>query len=199
MTAAKLRKKKGSRPRRRYVIIVDPSIAAMWGGDMPKCARCRKPAHPYMVRRPLWARAGMKPAGFLCIPCFEKRIGRPLERRDLHRDYTDVPANHWMHWRNGRLVVIDPRAAFQTVGRRIGEMHEILDRFEAGNIDSKTAKELVAPANFDKLKRVKGPRRCPTKLKKLSSRWRVDSRHGKVVQCGKAAPRCRSTTTGNSG
>jgi hypothetical protein len=46
--------------------------------------------HRYMVHNRVWAEAGMTPlGGWLCIPCFEDRLGRPLTPADL----ADVPLN----------------------------------------------------------------------------------------------------------
>lgn len=46
----------------------------------------------YMVTDEVWAAAGMEPAGgWLCIPCLEARLGRPLTGYDFP---ADIPLNH---------------------------------------------------------------------------------------------------------
>ncbi len=70
------------------------------GGAMPSkrrkrvlpsnaCVDCGQSAEYYMVHDELWERAGYGPDVMACIPCLEKRLGRPL-RRD---DFTPAPVN----------------------------------------------------------------------------------------------------------
>jgi hypothetical protein len=60
--------------------------------------RCRKPGthEQFIVKDEIWAAAGMKPGkrnpktrelvggGFLCVGCFEKRLGRRLSAADIN-------------------------------------------------------------------------------------------------------------------
>jgi len=76
-----------------------------------RCADCRieiAPKQPqpgtwhwYMVWDEIWAQAGMSADGFLCVPCLERRLGRPLRINDLadrpvnaRRDWADTPQLH---------------------------------------------------------------------------------------------------------
>ncbi|WP_040478854.1 hypothetical protein [Mariniradius saccharolyticus] len=58
----------------------------------PNCADCGKYARKkdefYMLKDELWQAHGVG-KGLLCIPCMERRLGRPLQPDDLQ----DVPAN----------------------------------------------------------------------------------------------------------
>lgn len=74
------------------------SICADCGVDTTPCTGKRGCRHKgrwqwYMVTKALWKRAGMKD-GFLCIPCLEARIGRPLKPRD----FTKWPVNDLNAW-----------------------------------------------------------------------------------------------------
>jgi hypothetical protein len=61
------------------------------------CGDCGVLVNVYMVRDDVWAAAGGvtgndwsgRRVRFLCIPCLQHRLGRPLTKADL----TDVPAN----------------------------------------------------------------------------------------------------------
>jgi len=54
------------------------------------CADCGGHGYGYMLRDSLWVLVNRGSRdGFLCLPCVERRLGRPL-RRD---DFTDVPIN----------------------------------------------------------------------------------------------------------
>ena len=43
----------------------------------------------YMLKDRLWKRINPSVDGMLCLPCAEKRLGRPLSRKD----FKDVPLN----------------------------------------------------------------------------------------------------------
>lgn len=48
------------------------------------CRDCRQKSDHYMVRDEVWAAARMAPLdGFLCVPCLERRLDRPLTCADL--------------------------------------------------------------------------------------------------------------------
>jgi hypothetical protein len=63
----------------------------------------------YMVTEAVWAAAGMRPAtikrynetdgDFLCVGCFEKRLGRTL----VPTDFADFPINEPSPWDTPRL------------------------------------------------------------------------------------------------
>ncbi len=57
----------------------------------------------YMVRDSVWKAAGMKgmDAGFLCIGCLERRLGRQLRPRDFK---PNVPINYPDPWDTPRLA-----------------------------------------------------------------------------------------------
>jgi hypothetical protein len=65
--------------RHRWPRCVDCHIALM-----PGTPPGRHDWQRYMVRDEVWAAAGMHPrGGWLCIPCLETRLDRPLVGRDL--------------------------------------------------------------------------------------------------------------------
>ena len=53
----------------------------------------------YMVKNVVWKAAGMA-AGFLCIGCLERRLGRTL----LPGDFTKAPINEERSWDTPRLA-----------------------------------------------------------------------------------------------
>jgi hypothetical protein len=55
---------------------------------------------------------------FLCIPCLEKRLGRPLQPDDLREDDAGSPINTWMSWRDGQLVLIPAHKAWAALRRQ---------------------------------------------------------------------------------
>jgi hypothetical protein len=58
------------------------------------CADCGQPGlfeQMFRVHDELWNRYALSPEVCLCLPCFEERMGRPLEKSDL---MTGVPANY---------------------------------------------------------------------------------------------------------
>lgn len=57
-----------------------------------------------MVRNDLW-RAVAGRARFLCVGCFQRRLGRSLRRADL----TDAPVNDPHPWDTPRLAAIKDR------------------------------------------------------------------------------------------
>jgi hypothetical protein len=80
-----------------------------------KCAVCHKDAAGldyFMVRKELWAEFGADAQysclgrsfgenwrgnrkGFLCLPCFEARLGRRVELDDLG-EHLETPCNRWL-------------------------------------------------------------------------------------------------------
>jgi hypothetical protein len=59
------------------------------------CAHCaaRPPRGDYMVRDAVWVKAGMKPRGFLCLGCLEKRLVAAGHRPLQLDDFTHAPCN----------------------------------------------------------------------------------------------------------
>jgi hypothetical protein len=99
---------------------IDPTMAVFLGVLVPpRCRDCRRQAHPYMVTNRLWLGVGMtkRADSHLCIPCLEKRIRRPLARRDLMRDRAGS-LNGWMRWRRGNLVLLSPHDAWVVLRRQ---------------------------------------------------------------------------------
>jgi hypothetical protein len=112
----------GKRPARRYLTLSDPSLLAFWGAPPPACDDCGKPTHPYMVRPSRWRAVDPGSAlRFLCIPCFERRLGRNITRVDLLPNY---PINMWLRWRRGKLVQQSPEVAYQTMRTNYGSWHK---------------------------------------------------------------------------
>jgi hypothetical protein len=58
------------------------------------CPDCGELHHQvFMVHDAVWASTGLTDdAGWFCLPCFERRLGRSVEEGDL----CDVPANDWL-------------------------------------------------------------------------------------------------------
>ena len=76
--------------------------------DLPnRCNDCGQPSHPYMVYDSLWKKIGGP--NFLCIPCFERRMGRALTQRDL---IPDTAVNAWMRWVGGTLLPCEAGTAW---------------------------------------------------------------------------------------
>lgn len=53
------------------------------------CCQCGRPNHPYMVTDRLWKRIVKAGEHFLCLLCFEARLGRSL----VEKDFTPYPIN----------------------------------------------------------------------------------------------------------
>jgi hypothetical protein len=58
------------------------------------CPDCGELYHQvFMVHDFVWSTTGLaNDAGWFCLPCFERRLGRAVEEGDL----CDVPANDWL-------------------------------------------------------------------------------------------------------
>jgi hypothetical protein len=59
------------------------------------CPDCgANPVCGYMVKDELWASTGLpRRAGYYCLSCFERRIGRKITKDDLK---PDLPFNDWL-------------------------------------------------------------------------------------------------------
>jgi hypothetical protein len=76
-----------------------PSHCKDCGMDTMPCTGKRGDRHKerweyYMVHDKLWARVGMQ-KGFLCVRCFEKRIGRRLRPKDFTNASINDPEHAW--------------------------------------------------------------------------------------------------------
>lgn len=58
------------------------------------CKWCGEPADCYRVSTELWRTYGPPTQGWLCVGCFEDRLGRELLREDL-LDCCDTADNMW--------------------------------------------------------------------------------------------------------
>lgn len=69
------------------------------------CAECKKPndyySWSYMVTDLVWTKADLSYREICCLPCLQKRLGRPLELED----FPLIPANRMIRWgiRQGQL------------------------------------------------------------------------------------------------
>ncbi len=83
-----------------------PTPCRSCGTDTTPCTGKRGCRHKgkwqwYMVLPAIWQQAGGG-NGYLCIPCLEQAIGRPLNRTD----FADLPINDWPDspWNTERLT-----------------------------------------------------------------------------------------------
>lgn len=72
-----------------------------YGYPLKQCCLCSGKQHPYMVKNTLWKRTIPKRYwdNIVCIPCFEKRLGRHLEQTDFikwfdRKSGRELPINH---------------------------------------------------------------------------------------------------------
>lgn len=69
------------------------------------CRDCRrKNPVSFMVNDALWAAAGLKKAGVICVECFEKRIGRRIKSADLRVCKMNALALHLLRRRDVPLA-----------------------------------------------------------------------------------------------
>jgi hypothetical protein len=96
-----------------YLKLCKPHDRTVW-----PCADCKQEAHPYMLLDRLWRRIGAS-ARFLCLPCLEARLHRPLRRTDLWKGEV---TNKWLRWRGNRVVLRDPLAAWLVVEKEFDRL-----------------------------------------------------------------------------
>jgi hypothetical protein len=80
--------------------------------NIPLCDdNCGKQIHPFIPYEALSDSIAASDKN-LCIPCFEKRLGRPLKLDDLQPGLT---INGWMTWKDGYLVPCTAEAAWDVI------------------------------------------------------------------------------------
>ena len=98
------------------------TLQVLYGCRWPlACHDCGKHTHPYQAADEVWSTTayGVPRGGELCIPCFERRLGRPLARSDLNKHPAFPngiePANCWIRWQKGKIVLLTPKAAYERI------------------------------------------------------------------------------------